>query len=425
MSKFGSGRLVQMFGTAVIVQVIISGANFFVGFLLIRRTSDIDYGMFVLVQSTITLLIAAQSSWLSGPIAVVAPKKTAEVRRLMVGAIEASQRRFLKFLTLLALVVDAILYFTGYTNALVSAVIVIATFAGWMSLQREYLRSVLMIYSRTQELLRADIVYVIALVVGALIAAFRPKLAVLWAVGAVAAAGWLGAQAARRTLAKDPGWQSGNATPFWRELRPLGLWSAVGAIIYWIFSQSYNYILATRIGLSAVADVNAARLLLMPMFVLTIGVKSLMVPSAARWLSESGIGALLRRLTTFIAGIVVLDLVYIIFVWFARDWLTTDFFHKTIHDRDRLIILWMVISLIGMIRDLFMCALIALEHFKPMAWLTGASAVVSLSIVWIGLSYWGPAAAMIGQIAGESVSLIGVLTLTWYAVRPSINQSVQ
>ena len=419
MSKFGSGRLVQMFGTAVIVQVLVSGANFFVGFLLIRHTSDIDYGLFVLAQSTITLLVAAQASWLSGPIAVVAPKKPDEARRLMVGAIEVSQRRFLKFLTLIALAIDAILYLVGYTDRLVSAVIGIAAFAGWMALQREYMRAVLMIYSRTQELLRADMVYVAVLVVGALIAAFGPKPAVLWAVGAVAAAGWLGAHAARRKLAKDPGLQPGDASPFWRELRPLGLWSCVGAIIYWIFSQSYNYILATRIGLSAVADVNAARLLLMPMFVLTIGVKSLMVPSAARWLSESGINALLRRLTIFIGGIVVLDMIYIIFVWFARDWLTTDFFHKTIHDRDRLIILWAIISLIGMVRDLFMCALIALEHFKPMAWLTAASAVISLTLVWIGLPHWGPAAAMIGQIAGESVSLLGVLFMIIYSSKDS------
>src|SRR5690348_15994243 len=108
MNKFGAGRVVQMFGTAVIVQVVISGANFFVGFLLIRRTSDIDYGMFVLVQSTITLLVTAQASWLYGPLAVVAPKKSPEVRRLMVGSIEGSQRRFLKLLTLLAIAVDAI-----------------------------------------------------------------------------------------------------------------------------------------------------------------------------------------------------------------------------------------------------------------------------------------------------------------------------
>ena len=97
MNKFGSGRLVQMFGTAVIVQVLVSGANFFVGFLLIRHTSDVDYGLFVLAQSTITLLVAAQASWLSGPIAVVAPKKPDEARRIMVGAVEVSQRRFLKF----------------------------------------------------------------------------------------------------------------------------------------------------------------------------------------------------------------------------------------------------------------------------------------------------------------------------------------
>ena len=70
-------------------------------------------------------------------------------------------------------------------------------------------------------------------------------------------------------------------------MRPLAIWATIGAMTYWIYNQSYNYVLASRIDLTAVADVNAARLLLMPTIVLTVGVKTLLVPTAAAWLAES------------------------------------------------------------------------------------------------------------------------------------------
>ncbi len=53
MKSASAQRLLRLFSTAVVDQVVLSGASFLVGFLLIRRTSDFDYGMFVLVQSAI------------------------------------------------------------------------------------------------------------------------------------------------------------------------------------------------------------------------------------------------------------------------------------------------------------------------------------------------------------------------------------
>jgi O-antigen/teichoic acid export membrane protein len=403
-----AGRLLRLFSTAVVDQVLLSGASFLVGFLLIRRTSDFDYGVFVLVQSAITLLIAAQAAWLSGPLAVAAPAKPPELKRRMVGALEMSQRRFLLPAAAIALLAPVGGYLIGLWTGLVSLVIGVAIVTGWLALQREYLRGVLLIYSRPHSMLYADCGYAAVLLTGVAIAAFATQPAVLWAVVALAAAAWVGHGMARRSLVRDPGLAAGDASAFWREMRPLGIWATVGAVIYWLFSQSYNYVLASRVDLTAVADVNAARLILMPTIVLTVGVKTLLVPSAAAWLAESGLGPLVRRLCIFIAGIIVLDLIYFAIVWFTRDWLTLDLMHKVIGDRDRLLLLWGAVSLIGLVRDLLQTALFALHSFKAMAWLTAASAIVSLSLMWVGIGRFGPAGALIGQIAGETVNLAGV-----------------
>ena len=414
------GRLLKQFSTTVIDQVVLSAANFVVGFLLIRRTSDIDYGMFVLVQSAITLLISAQQSWLSNPLAVIAPAKPAPLRRLLIGSVELSQRRFLRSLALLALVVPPLGYLLHYWTPLEASVVALGIIAAWASLQREYLRGVLLIYARPHLMFRADLLYVFVLLSGAGIAAYGAKPAVVWAVLALIAAAVMGAAAARQSepgQTVQPRFDQVDAGVFWREMRPLAVWATVGAMTYWIYNQSYNYVLASRINLTAVADVNAARLLLMPTIVLTVGVKSLLVPTAAAWLAESSLGRLVKRLLLFATGIAVLDVIYCAAVWIFREWLSVDLMHKTIGNRDLLLLLWACLSLIGLYRDLLQTGLFALRKFRSLAAVTAISAVVSLTIMWFGINKWGPAAALIGQVVGETINLMGVIALLAMAYR--------
>jgi O-antigen/teichoic acid export membrane protein len=405
-------RLLKQFSTTVVDQVVLSGANFIVGLLLIRQTSDADYGMFVLVQSAITLLMSAQMAWLSSPLAVLAPGKAPAMRRLMIGAIEFSQRKFLRQISAVALLVPLVGYLVHFWSGLEAAVIAFGVVACWTALQREYLRGVLLIYQRPQSMLRADIINVAVLLVGAFIAAYGSRgPAVLWAVGALTASAMAGAAALKRSVSRDPGWVTGDPREFWKEMRPLAVWATIGALTYWIYNQSYNYVLASRIDLKAVADVNAARLLLMPTIVLTVGVKTLLVPTAAAWLAESDVGRLIRRLLLFASGIALIDVVYCIALWIFRDVLSQDLMHKTIANRDLLLMLWASLSLIALYRDLLQTGLFALQKFRSLAGVTGLSAVVSLSIMWFGIQSWGAPAALIGQVAGETINLVGVVGL--------------
>ena len=213
--------LLRQFSTTVIDQVVLSGANFLVGLLLIRQTSDMDYGLFVLVQSALTLLMSGQMAWLSSPLAVLAPGKAPALRRLMVGAVEISQRRFLRHASAAALIVPVAGYFLKIWTGLECLVIALGIAACWTALQREYLRSVLLIYGRPHSMLRADLVNVGVLLAGAMIAAYGPRPAVLWAVAALIVSALAGEATARHSLAQDPGFVAGDAAPLVERLEAL------------------------------------------------------------------------------------------------------------------------------------------------------------------------------------------------------------
>ena len=264
--------LFRQFSTTVLDQIALSGANFLVGLMLIRHTSDADYGMYVLVQSAIALLISGQMAWLSSPLAVLAPGKGWAERRIMIGSIDVSLRAFLRRTSLAAMLIPVAGFLLHVWSPLEAAVVALGIVASWSALQREYLRSVLLVYARPDSMLRADLLSIVVLLSGVSIAVYTAKPAVLWAIAALVASALAGEAAARRSINANPGFAAGDAQPFWREMRPLGTWATIGALTYWVYNQSYNYVLAMRIDLSAVADVNATRLLLMPTIVLTVGI---------------------------------------------------------------------------------------------------------------------------------------------------------
>jgi O-antigen/teichoic acid export membrane protein len=406
-------RIVHFFGIGVLDQVLLSGASFVAGFVMIRYTNDVAYGQFVLAQSAILLALSAQGAWLSGPANAIAPKKTPEDRRLMIGSLAASQTRLLRRVTPALLLVPLAGYLVGLSNAIDAIVIATTILACWVALERQYLRTVLLIYSRPAWMLRTDIFYIIVWLAGIGFAVLNSHAAGAWAVGSLIAAGWVGAISARRMLAVDPGWIAGNARPFWQELRPLGLWAAVGAVIYWLFAQSYNYVLATRLDLTAVADVNAARLVLMPIFVFTTGINNLLLPVAANWLAESGLRRMLQKLAALALAILAIDLFYFGAAWRLRHWLIVDLMHKTIADQDRLLILWAGVAVIFLLREVIQAPLFALNRVRSMAWMIGISAALSLTVMWRGIGTWGAAAVLIGQIVGECVNLAGLSWLLW------------
>jgi len=151
----------------------------------------------------VILLTSAQSAWLA-PLCAIIPSKAPDVRKVMIGAIETSQTRFVRRLVLAALAVPVVGWLAGAWSGVVAFVSEGAVLASWVALQREYLRSVLVMYSRPQSMLRADLVYTIVLLPAIAFAVFGAKFHSIWAVAALIVAGWAGGRAAYRSVAAGP-----------------------------------------------------------------------------------------------------------------------------------------------------------------------------------------------------------------------------
>jgi O-antigen/teichoic acid export membrane protein len=421
----GSTRILKLFSSSVLDQVVLSLASFAVGFILIRMTTDEDYGIYVLVLTAQQLMTSLQRAWLNGPMVIVVSRKTPEDRRRSVSAVKDSQRRTLLRVLPLAQLVPLGGYLLGLLSWKIALLLAIAGVSIWATLRREFLRDILLQFSRPQSLLLADVIFAVLLILGVCAAITSHGAAVLWAVGTLTAAALVGDAIANRMLAKNPGWISGDAGPVLREMRPLGIWATAGALNAWLIAYASNYLLAGLVDLKAVADVNATRLLLMPVIMLTVGVQALMIPISTNWNAEVGLARLTRRLIAFALGMLLLDFIYMAVVWIFRDWLIGSFLHKQIDHSDALLLLWTGVATAGVLRDVIGLALFASGRLKSLAWQAVLCAVVSLCITLVGVRWWGAAAGLIGQIAGELINLIGIGLLLREALRRPDTSSVK
>jgi O-antigen/teichoic acid export membrane protein len=400
----------RLLSSAVISQAVLSAASFAVGLILIRHSSDLQYGSYILAANAIVLLVSLQNAWCNPPLANHLHRLDQPGRGALVGGLYRQQNRALWLGGGLGMLLVLGLWSAQWLATQTAALVLVSVAAALAVLHREYFRMVLFAYRRAHEVLRTDLLHVVLLVAGVWLATrtAAPALTALGALGlaALASALWLSG-----ALRRHEPWHSTSAPGVMREIAPLAVWSTAGAAIHWSFSQGYIYLVAGTLDVTAVAAIAATRLLLMPVNLLSSGVGSLMLPLASRWLQQHGAALLLRRLGLFAAGLATLMLGYFGLLWLLRDWVFAVVLHKQPAQRDTLLLLWGVLFLVSVVRDQLVYLLAAQGRFRCMTLLTACSAAVALTASYWGMHRFGVAGALLGMLIGELANLAGVVLL--------------
>jgi O-antigen/teichoic acid export membrane protein len=402
---------IKMFGSAVASQALLSAANFAVGVLLIRHTSDQQYGYFILASTAVLLLTSLQGAFFNPPLVNRLAVLDRPGRGDLVGGLYRDQNQVLAWVGLLALVISSVLWQLGTLSAELLLLLVITTLTLLAVLQRNFFRLALLAYRRSHTVLCTDAGYVVILLVGIVVAiqTTQPATAAILVTGIAALVSGLFTSGALRHA--EP-WNTHGMPGILREVAPLALWSTAGAGIHWAFSQGYMYLAAGTLDVTAVAAIAATRLLMMPVNLLSAGIGTLMLSMTTGWLHQHGLGVAFRRLTLFALGLGGVSLCYFMGVWWLRDWIFADLLHKQFAQRDTLLLLWCAAFLCMVIRDQLLYLLVARERFRQLTSLACISAVLSLLAGYLSMQHWGVIGAPAGVLMGEVINLTGILILT-------------
>ena len=415
VKEWRGGVFVRMLGSAVIAQALLSAGNLGVGLILIRRTTDHDYGSYVLVLNALMLLTQLQTQFIQPALVSKMAGAAAAARANLIGRLYQAQRRLLPPLALIASLTTLVLWLAGIVTLSSGWIIIVAITAGVAALHREFFRMVLLGYRLPLDILKADTIYVFALVAGALLASLTPAPAVFTVLMLAIAAVVGGHLMARSLWAHEP-WNT-DGPPMLREIAAIGAWTTTSCFIYWTFTQGYNYVIFGTLDVAAVAAVAATRLLMMPVNMLSTGVGSLMLPTTSGWMRQHGSRVIFVRLLLLSLGLSCLALCYFGLLWVLRDWIFLDLLKKDIASRDALMERWFVIFILMIFRDQLLFLPLGRGRYKILTGLTLLSAVVSLVVSYLAILRLGVVGSLDGLLTGELISVTGLIVLSALEMR--------
>lgn len=409
---------VRMFGSAVVMQALLSAASFAIGLILIRRTSDLQYGYYVLVANAVLLMVTLQGSFIQPQLITRMYSSDVAARADLVGGIYRDQRRVLAWLAGVAAVGTPLLLFGHLITRGEALVLLGAVAAVVAALHREFFRMVLLGHRLTSKVLRADAIYAALLVLGALVATFSPAPAAT-AAATMAVSATIGGLLCGRTLWHFEPWHRRGTPGILRQLAPLGTWATLGAGVHWLMSQGYNYVVAGLLSVPAVAGIAATRLTMMPIGLLSTGVGTIMLPTTAAWLNVHGPRGTLRRLILFALALTCAATLYFAVLWSLRDWIFAHVLRKQIPHRDMLLVLWWIIALLGVLRDQLIYLLTVRHRFRLLTTISMGNAAVSLATTYLSIRHFGIVGVLDGLLVGEALNVIGLIVLSIREVRTS------
>jgi O-antigen/teichoic acid export membrane protein len=410
------GAFVRTFGSAIIVQGLLSATNLIVGLILIRRTSNTEYGYFVLVSTTSLLLAGLQGAFIQPPLVIRMSRATQAQRADLVGGVYRGQRRILACVSVAAAALVATLTLVGVLGPHLGLIAFTAVVSLTAALYREFFRTVLLSYRLSFDVLKADVCYGAIVLLGVPLATLSPVPAA-GAILAIGLAAAIGGVLLSRSLWRHEAWNPHGPVSMLREMAPLGTWSALGSATHWAFSQGYNYVVAGTMEVSAVAGLAATRLLLMPVNLLSAGITSLMMATSSAWLNTHGPSKLFRRLLLIASGLGALALCYFVLVWALRDLILARVMHKQFAQSGVLVALWSAVFLVMLFRDQLNFLPGASGLHRRLMGVTSIAAIISLAVGYAAIRRYGAVGAPFGVLVGELCNLAGIVYVSVIEIR--------
>src|SRR5262249_23716742 len=133
-------RAIRTLGTGLIIQALLSGANFAVGLILIRRTSDLQYSYYILATNALLLVTALQTSFVQPYIVSNLTSLEAVARHELVGALIRTNRYWVTLICGAAIGVTAALWAGHRLGTELALLVAVCLMVAGMALTREFFR---------------------------------------------------------------------------------------------------------------------------------------------------------------------------------------------------------------------------------------------------------------------------------------------
>ncbi|MDB5379363.1 MAG: hypothetical protein JWR00_3809 [Rubritepida sp.] len=404
------GRLRAFAGIAD--QIVISLANFAVGLVVLNAGTREEFGLYALAYMTVTMSTGFTGGMFGAQFTVAQHRLPEEERPAFAAAL-------LLLLAFLASMVCLLLLGAAWVGGWAglhdpaSQTVLVTLLACPPAMALDFLRSHRLAIRRPEAALALDIVNGL-LWVGAsflgLEAGLPIHIAAIGAFGAVAALTSLLATLAARLPLAEGARRMGEAL---RRVWDQGRWSVGGVAVAVSQNQGHFYLLGALAGAGAVAEVNAARMLVTPVALLMVGAYRTLIPTLAH-LHATGNPTRAERLARLALLALLLAIpAYLLFLWPFRDLVSTSLLRGRYNGVEALVLLWALVLLLQTVTEMASAQLQAQSRFRVLTLRNAMTAVPVLAVLVPMILWLGGPGSLLTLAAGQAA--LGILL--WREVR--------
>lgn len=351
-----AGKWLRVGTLAALDQAWLSAVNFAVSLAFIRWGEKTEYGMYLLLLTPIYLLQGIQNALFLSPFATLFQARPPEQREPVLQVLIWGQVAYTVLVAILGFISLVVYQLTteGRVNLAIAAAFSLATVG---LIAREAMRSAQYVQGHAGRALVGDLIFGVVLLGVTLASVISGSVAAVWILVATGVAGLLPLLRTAFTSSRQAiSLPKAERQEFWR----CGRWALIGAGLTWVNLNAYPYVAAAAFGVAAVAEINAARLFMMPIVLCLPAWSNLVRPKFARWIAEKKPGRL-RNVSIHSAMIGVAALVtYVAVLVVAYPWLE-GYLGPGYLGLLPSVLAWSVFFLFSLLRAVFMAILMVDE----------------------------------------------------------------
>ncbi len=389
-------------GIALIDQAVLSLFNLGLNLVLIRLAAPPEFGRFIFAAAVVLILTSLQNALVSTPLSVMIPGRALDEQREVASTIISFD---VLFRVGAALVAPVICLLTSHTLDFLAATAAVT----FTTLGRETARSVALAYERQMDCLRLDLTAILASMaaIASLWTFLSPAVASLSGIA-------IGNFVATLMYAAVPLHHCGNVSKAiaayrlkcWSDTQ----WSLIGAGTTEIQYRSYVFGLEVFRDATALASVQAGRLLLGPLPLVVGAWGRVARPAMARYLASGDSRSMVRLTAQGLIYVLVIGVAYCLALYVCWPLAEAWVFRGKYQDVGFMTLAWGAYMLIVIGHMVLSVPLQAAMKLKELAQVTMITALLSCLLL-IGLATSVPAI-----YAVLALTLAEVVALIWIAI---------
>lgn len=353
-------------------------------------------------------MASVQTAVINTPLAVLLITKKGDEKEKYVGSLFFGQNLFLFPLALLGVIGGIVISYFNLLESTLSAIIIAISLAFIGILLREFLRAYFYAEEIPKTVLLIDVLYVVIFIILGFLAYTVSQLnvaAVFFLMGLSSfLAGILFISRNKWSFSRT------DIKSSYSENWKYGKWALFGVTVSHIQTYGYLYLLGIIVSTAAVADVSAARLLLMPLVLAQEGWSKVILPHGSKLRETNRLPRLFReQVIVSIAFVIVVMSLVLVLIFFKALLLTIILSDKYANSFDY-ILYWGAIFAVGFVALNASFGLQVLKNFELISKINSFTMLVTLLLSYFLIYSNGTKGGLIALLIGQTLSSIAL----WY-----------